>query len=261
MDYSKLSYTVNGVNDINFTEAIKLWKTKFPDFRDFKREIITNDLLADFGNFMEEMWDNIELVKVSDAFAQTNLEKRRVYFNCIGVETLFKELNPTLLDSQTVTKRRAQWGDDNTEQEYVFEDTYELYEIDQAKLEIKNNWGGDADNIYAVKCKCTTTGREYWIYVPINVATGIENWQYAAWKRGNPATKDAFMGTNVGPSIVPDYDAIRAIAWTIRIDYLNPERIYRQGDIIVCKLGKDSVKTSPYHITKDQYLNLMYSET
>jgi hypothetical protein len=56
-------------------------------------------------------------------------------------------------------------------------------------------------------------------------------------------------------------DAIRAIAWTIRIDVTNPEKIYRQGDIIVVKKSKDSVETREYHLDKDQYLQLMYSET
>jgi hypothetical protein len=62
-------------------------------------------------------------------------------------------------------------------------------------------------------------------------------------------------------------DAIRAIAWTVRIDVpeQNVEKIYRQGDIIVAKM-KDSSKLtestmSPYHLNKEQYLSLMYSET
>jgi hypothetical protein len=58
-----------------------------------------------------------------------------------------------------------------------------------------------------------------------------------------------------------NYDAIRAIAWTVRIDITNPERIYRQGDIIVVKKSKDSVDTREYHLDKKQYLQLMYSET
>ncbi len=57
------------------------------------------------------------------------------------------------------------------------------------------------------------------------------------------------------------YDAIRAIAWTVRIDITNPERIYRQGDIIVVKKSNKSVETREYHLDKNQYLQLMYSET
>jgi hypothetical protein len=62
-------------------------------------------------------------------------------------------------------------------------------------------------------------------------------------------------------------DAIRAIAWTVRINVPeeNVEKIYRQGDIIVAKM-KDKAKMTestlrPYHLSKEQYLSLMYSET
>jgi hypothetical protein len=65
----------------------------------------------------------------------------------------------------------------------------------------------------------------------------------------------------------PEPDAIRAIAWTVRVDVPeeNLEKIYRQGDIIVAKM-KDSAKATettfnPYHLSKEQYLSLMYSET
>jgi hypothetical protein len=260
MDYSQLNYTVYGVNEISFKEAISLWKTRFPDFRDFKREIIINPALEDFGNFMEELWDGIPQVEVHHAFEQTNLEKRRLYFNCIGIEKIFKNLNPILLDTQTVTKKRTRWDDENNSEEYVFEDTYELYQINQQDLGIKTRWGADADHIYAVKCKCTTTAREYWLYVPLEVATGLTNWQLKAYENGNPHFRD-YLTDKARDPYVPVYDAIRSIAWTIQIDISNPERIYRQGDIIVCKLGPESEVVRPYHITKDQYLNLMYSET
>jgi len=58
-----------------------------------------------------------------------------------------------------------------------------------------------------------------------------------------------------------EFDAIRAIAWTIRLDISHPEKIYRQGDIIVAKKSKDSKDVRPYHLNKEQYLDLMYSET
>jgi hypothetical protein len=86
------------------------------------------------------------------------------------------------------------------------------------------------------------------LYVPREAALGA-NW----WHRNN----------NEGT----EPDAIRAIAWTVRIDVPeeNVEKIYRQGDIIVAKM-KDSAKAtkttlSPYHLSKENYLSLMYSET
>jgi len=56
-------------------------------------------------------------------------------------------------------------------------------------------------------------------------------------------------------------DAVSAIAWTIRINITHPKRIYRQGDIIIAEESENSVITAPYHLNKQQYLALMYSET
>ena len=95
-----------------------------------------------------------------------------------------------------------------------------------------------------MRCWCTTTNREYWLYVNQEAATGHR------WLIESKA----------------EYDAIRAIAWTVRIDVpiSNVEKIYRQGDIVVVKIKDKTRKdnfVTPYHLSKENYLNLMYSET
>ena len=239
--YDKQSYVVNGQGGFKLSEALRLWKAKYPEFIDFKKDVITNPSLEDFGKFVEEYWDSISPATVEEALRQENTETRRTYFDCIGVQKLFKSLNPKLLDKQVITKKRANWDDENKEVFRTFEDVYELYEIEGTKLFEKDRWGREPNPVYAVRCWCTTTNREYWLYVNQEAATGQR------WRGDDPKKKKA--------------DAIRAIAWTVRIDITNPERIYRQGDIIVVKRSKDSKDTISYHLDKDQYLQLMYSET
>jgi hypothetical protein len=237
--YDKQSYVVNGQGGFKLSEALRLWKAKYPEFIDFKKDVITHPSLEDFGKFVEEHWDDIKPVTVEEALNIENTEIRRTYFDCIGVVKLFKTLNPKLLDKQVITKKRANWDDENKESFRTFEDVYELYEIDGSKLFEKDRFGRNPQPVYAVRCWCTTTNREYWLYVNEEAATGQRWW-------GDEKAKP---------------DAIRAIAWTIRIDITNPERIYRQGDIIVVKKSKDSVETRDYHLDKEDYLQLMYSET
>ena len=240
--YGTYKYTVNGMEGFDFTTALRLWKTKYEDdFRDFEREIITHPGLHDFRDFVKELWPSIETVTVKEALEQTNAERRRTFFDAIGVQKLFKELDPALMDKQVIKKKRTRWDDNNDPYEYEFEDVYELYEMPGEKLYEKDRWGRKPNPVYAVRCWCTTTNREYWLYVPMEAATG-ESWLREGQKL--------------------NYDAIRAIAWTIRIDIENPERIYRQGDIIVVKRGEQSsIKSMDYHLSKEQYLSLMYSET
>lgn len=242
IDYSKQQYIVNGREGYDLTTALRLWKTKYEtDFRDFVRDVTPHESLFDFRDFVESMWEEIIPVTVEEALKLPNTEDRRTYFDAIGIEKLFKQLNPTLKDRQVIKKKRARWDDSNVEYTYEFEDVYELYEIDGKLLFDKDQWGRDPEPVYAVRCWCTTTNREYWIYVNRGAACGN------TWK--TEYKQDVF-------------DAIRAIAWTVRIDVSEPERIYRQGDIIVVKLSPQSKPLpSTHHLSKPEYLSLMYSET
>jgi hypothetical protein len=241
MNYAEQNYIVNNREGFTLTRALRLWKTKYQDdYRDFQKEVITHESLKDFDKFVQECWDTIEPVTVEEALQLENTEERRVYFDAIGIEKLFKALNPKLLDKQVLKKSRTRWDDEFNEYTHEFEDVYELYEIEGTKLYDKDRWGNPPQPVFAVRCWCTTTNREYWLYVPREAAMG-ENW----WHSGKK----------------PQPDAIRAIAWTVRISITNPEKIYRQGDIIVVKESSTSVETNPYHLTKEQYLSLMTSET
>lgn len=240
-NYDKLQYTVENRTGFSLSEALRLWKAKYPEYIDFKKDVITHPSLEDFGKFVAELWLDIQPVTVQEALTLSNTEMRRLYFNCIGVQKLFQTLEPKLLDRQVIKKKRTRWDENNDPRVHEFEDLYELYEIDGEKLFGQTRWGGAAGNtVYAVRCWCTTTNREYWLYVPPVAAIGNR------WSRG--AAED-------------NPDAIRAIAWTIRIDITNPEKIYRQGDIIVAKQSDNSEEVQAYHLTKEQYLDLMYSET
>jgi len=248
INYAEQTYIVNNRSGFDLTTALRLWKTKYQDdYRDFQKDVITHESLSDFDEFVQDCWNKIMVITVEEALQVANTEERRVYFDAIGIEKLFKGLEPILLDKQVVDKKRTRWDDDNKEYEYVFEDIYELYQIEGTKLYDKDRWGNPPSPVFAVRCWCTTTNREYWLYVPREAALG-SRW----WATGDEAEQP---------------DAIRAIAWTVRVDVPeeNLEKIYRQGDIIVAKIKPKAKLTEstfrPYHLSKEQYLALMYSET
>lgn len=248
-NYADYTYIVNNRSGWDLTTALRLWKTKYQDdIRDFFKDVITHDQLHDFGQFVEECWNKIEPFTVEDALKVENTEERRTYFDAIGIEKLFKQLDPKLLDRQVIKKKRVRWDDEFNEYTHEFEDVYELYEIEGTKLFNKDRWGNTPEPVYAVRCWCTTTNREYWLYVTKQAALGDRWWYNDEDNKSKP-------------------DAIRAIAWTVRVDVPEEsiDKIYRQGDIIVVKM-KDSAKATeysfrPYHLTKEQYLEKMYSET
>lgn len=234
----KAEYSVSGMPGFSLNEALRYWNAKFETIKHFKRDVITHPGLEDLGAFVEEVWESIHPITVEEALREQNMETRRVMFDCIGVSALFKDLKPELLDRQVIDKVRTRWNENNQPYEYRFDDTYELYRIDGNKLFTMQNRWSEPNPVYAVRCWCTTTGREYWIYVPEGAALDGPRWK-----------------TDSKP------DAIKAIAWTIRLDITNPKRIYRQGDIIIAVESDQSKDVAPYHLTKEQYLNLMFSES
>lgn len=234
-----VTYCVSGLEGFTLSEALRYWKAKFETIKHFMRDVITHECLEDLGGFVKESWDQIKPITVGEALQERNSERRRVMFDCIGVAKLFKQLNPELLDKKVVSKKRTRWDENNRAYEHRFEDVYELYRIVGTELfEHEDRWRKPND-VYAVRCWCTTTNREYWIYVPEEIALG----------------KTARSPGEENP------DAIRSIAWTIRVDVSNPKRIFRQGDIIVVEESEDSQTVEPYHLTAEQYLKLLFSET
>jgi hypothetical protein len=238
-DYKTSKYIVSNLPGFSLDEALRFWKAKFETIKDFKKDVITHNALLELGAFVEEMWDEIIPVTVQEALKQPNIEIRRIMFDCIGVSKLFKTLDPELLDKQVISKERIRWNEKYDPYTHRFEDVYELYKIEGYKLFKGTNESRTPDPVFAVRCWCTTTHREYWIYVPHRAA-------YEYKPIGSPCWQP---------------DAIKAIAWTIRINISHPKRIFRQGDIIVVQETAASRVVRPYHLTGNQYLELMYSET
>ncbi len=232
------TYYVSGLQGFTLTEALQLWKSKFETIKHFKRDVITHPGLQELGDFVEEMWEGIIPVSVQEALREQNMERRRVMFDCIGVARLFSQLQPVLIDKQVISKKRTRWDETNKPYVHQYEDVYELYQIEGDKLfKLEREWL-KPEPVFAVRCWCTTTNREYWIYVP-KAAALIK-------KQGD---------------IIEQADAVEAIAWTVRIDITHPNRVFRQGDIIIVEESESSAQVKPYHLSKEQYLDLFYSET
>ena len=213
--------------------ALKYWKKVHKNFDNFFANVIANNAhpeMLELGEYVSEKWDSIPDVSVQQAFEEKNIEVRRLFFKAIGVSELFKELEPKLIDKQILEKEGVSWVDIE-EVPVTMRDEYELYEIQGSKLfpEEKSEWRAGNATIYAVRCWCSTTKREYWIYVPKTI--GEQN------------------------------DALEAIAWTVQLDITNPEYIYRQGDVILAKHSITSEECRPYHLDKEQYIKLLKAES
>jgi hypothetical protein len=193
---------------------------------------------------LEDFWDKIEPLTFKEIAKMPNLEERRVAIFCLGLEKLTKEVNPTLISRETISKT-TQWVDKNGETiNHEFEDTYELFEVDGSYFsEGLESWRKMANSHY-VRCKDTSTDREYLLWVDFDSVKITNGFNYL--DRGF------------------EVNSIMAIAWTIQTNVPkgNIEKIVRQGDCILIKpKGKYEPLSRERHLTEKEYRTLLVSES
>lgn len=227
MDYKKLNYTVENHTGVSHDVALRIWKTMYSSFDEFLKRVIIYEGMQEFADHCASVWKETKTLTVPEAFKESNLELRRLCFKAIGIEKMFKELEPEMVHREVLQFNNITYDAKNQPTMSIINDIYELYRIKGEKLfpEEKLEFRRKNADTYAVRCWCTTTKREYWIYVP-------------RW-------------------VGEQKDAIEAIAWTFQLNIRNPEYIVRQGDIIIAKESKDSIEVGLYHLTKDLYLKYL----
>ena len=199
---------------------------------------------------IKDIWNDIIPLTFKDIAEFENLEHRRVGVLCLGLERLVKEVKPVLVDRQTLKKTTTfvdVKGEVVTKQ---FDGTYELYKVDGkyfAKSTDKS-WQQRVEDCYFIKCKDTSTDREYFIWIE---------------------PKSVYR-TNCNKEIgrhnydVNKINAIQCIAWTIQtnVPVGNIEKIMRQGDCVLIrpKLMGGFLK-EPRHLTEKEYKTLLVAES
>jgi hypothetical protein len=194
---------------------------------------------------LADIWADIKPLSFKDIASLPNLEQRRVGILILGLERLVSEVNPKLISTKTLTKSTT-WVTENGELvEHTFNDTYEFYEVSGEVFNKGLESWRKMENSYYVKCKDTSTDREYLIWVePQSVY------------RTNNANSWSFDINKV--------NAIQCIAWTIQTNVPkgNIEKIIRQGDCILIKpKGKYEELNSPRHLTEQEYKTLLVAES
>lgn len=200
---------------------------------------------------LEDFWDDIQPPTFKEISQIRNLEERRVAFLHFGLDRMVKEVKPKLIDTKTI-KKKTTWVDSKGNMVVKkFNDTYELYEVNGKHFtnDSDEKWRRErTENCYFVKCKDTSTDREYLIWVD---------------------AQSVFRTNNRNESLynfTPDkINAIQAIAWTIQTNVRegNIDKIVRQGDCVLIKPidSKMELNIATRHLTEKEYRKLLVSES
>ena len=199
---------------------------------------------------MQDFWEEVQPLNFKDIAQIPNLEQRRIALLFLGLDRLVKEVNPELISSKTI-KKNTTWVTEQGELvEHKFDDTYELYKVKGEYFGDTTNHWQRINDAYYVKCKDTSTDREYLIWIDIN----------SVWR----IVSDNNSKLNRWEFDVRKIDAIDCIAWTIQTNVPQGkiEKIVRQGDCILIKPKKNYVPLdNERHLTKQEYLTLLVAES
>ena len=196
---------------------------------------------------LSDFWEEIQPLTFKEIAQLSNLEQRRIAILHLGLEKIVADVNPKLLSKKTI-KKTTTWVDTNGELvEHTFNDTYELYEVSGSYFSEGLSDFRKMENAYYVRCKDTSTDREYLIWVDVKSVFSTNN------------ENDWFRTEKL-----KQVNAIQCIAWTIQTNVPkgNIEKIIRQGDCIMIKpKGKYKPLNSVRHLTENEYRELIVAES
>ena len=196
---------------------------------------------------MEEIadfWEDIKPLSFKEIAKLTNLEQRRVGILHLGIDKIVSDVKPTLLSKETL-KKTTTWIDESGKLvQHKFNDTYELYEVDGSYFTKGISGSPRMDSCYYIRCKDTSTDREYLIWVDLQSVSNTNGGSRSFDKK--------------------KISAIQCIAWTIQTDVPVGEidKIIRQGDCIMIKpKGKYKPLSTARHLTEKEYKELIVAES
>ena len=213
---------------------LKMRHSSFQNFqvREFDREwniqhAKANELLE----AIQEQWQSVKSYTYKDIFKIEDRNLRRFCFNYIGVSEMMQALDARKIGVDGIELNYFKYDSLGKKTPFKKHNIFEVYEAELSKIEELRGWRNQGQKVYAVKCWCTSTEHEHWLW--------IES-QY----------KD---------------DPLAAIASTFRIhENVIPhiKCLKRQGDVLICEMKTAVIPEGNVRpLTKTEYFGLLEVET
>lgn len=188
-----MEYYTQGVLFNRLEDILKIYKKQGRSLEEILPFFTSNYLKKK----VNQLYGSIQALSVKEALCFNNIEQRMLAIRLFSPQELLIELNPILLDSQTIEKKQIRWTKDLKAYTNIFLDTYNLYKLSGQLLVEKalKNWQKTSD-IYIVECKCTSTNKKYFLFVPPEVGENKDAIQAIAWTmqiNGNPISKEQYL--------------------------------------------------------------------
>lgn len=213
-------------------ENSERFKSRFTDLlrEVHKKEDIPVDSVElfkcdDFLDEIEKMFEEERPFTYEEAFKLENREFQAVVFGSINISEMIENLGAKRIATDGIEVKHKRFSDDGTLLGIEdYHNIYEIYEVSGKKL-------GLSESLYALKCWCTSTNKEHWLWI-----------------------EDEYKDK-----------PLEAIASTFRIHknlipHIN--EIKRQGDVLIVEMKEDVMPDGEIvPLTAEQYFGLLTSQS
>lgn len=144
--------------------------------------------------FIQTRYEELSAMTVGEALALPNAEQRMIALTVFDPEEFISAINAELLDEQSISKKQIRWDEALKPYAHNYVDSYSLYKISAFELGLENI--ARTPSIYFVKCRCTSTDKIYYLYVPESVAESNDAIEAIAWTYrfdGKPLSKAQYL--------------------------------------------------------------------
>ena len=180
---------------------------------------------SEYLNFLVNNFEDAIPFSYKEAFEIENTQFRALVFTSINIPEMMRNLNSVRIKTDGINVKHKKY--DNSGKITHIEDYYNVYETH----EIDGEQMGLTEKLYAIKCWCTSTNKEHWLWI-------------------DPTHKD---------------DPLTAIAGTFHIHKnLIPyiKEIKRQGDVLLLELTENiRPEGDVVPLTKDEYFSKLTAQS
>ncbi|MGB0870499.1 MAG: hypothetical protein ACPGSD_12960 [Flavobacteriales bacterium] len=224
---------------LSLKDYVKLLKMKHSSFKNYiSREVdrewtcSLNPDLKRIINRLEHLWSIEPAYSFEDIFKLKNQNVRRFSFNYVGVSDMMKALNATRVATDGIKVKYLEYDLEGHQKTVEKHNVFETYQADLNQIsDLKPQWSHASNIAFAVKCWCTSTNKEHWLWI-------------------EEKYKD---------------EPLEAIASTFRIhENVIPhiKCLKRQGDVLICEMNKQIIPEGlVVPLTAEQYFNLLLAES
>ncbi len=223
--------TEDKFNDASKEDVLRYLKGLYTNkerFLDRFIKVNDNRLTVDLFTYFKENYDKVEKFNYAETFKIENDAFRALVFGSIDIVEMINELGCKRLKVDGIPVKRKQFDKDGNFTGYKeYDNIYETYEVSCEKL-------GLDENGYVLKCWCTSTNKEHFIWI-------------------DEKYKDSPL------------DAVASTFFMHENILENTKEIKRQGDLMFVEMKEGCEGIEPIGeqrcLTKDEYFNLLTCES